>query len=108
MNIQPLSLLLVTMVLISVSGGEGEDAGDQAEDRTVQGQVQNNFKKYFSIMSQARQVRVRQTLLIEPVNQIGGLLLSQEIARDYAFNIVNLLFNYLGVLFTHILVQIIF
>ena len=62
MNIQPLSLLSVTLLLISVSGEEAEDAGDQAEDRTVQGQVQNNSILYFSVKSQTRQVRVRQTL----------------------------------------------
>ena len=40
--------------------------------------------------------------------QIGGVTLSQEIARDYVFNIVNLLLNYIGVLVTSLLVQIIF
>ena len=45
--------------------------------------------------------------IIDLLPQIGGVTLSQEIARDYVFNIVNLLLNYLGVLFTSLLVQII-
>lgn len=54
------------------------------------------------------QLSNKEIYFIEPVIKIGGVVLSEEIARDYMFNIVNLIFNYLGVMVTYLLVQVIF
>ena len=111
-----LYFLLVTVILISVSVEReaGEDVsitdnsrGTEVKERIIK--VQSTIKLLLSVtFTQSEHCTVLFVFNIDLFPQIGGVTLSQEIARDYMFNIVNLLLNYLGVLLTSLLVQIIF
>ena len=106
-----LTLTLHNAALDNVHIWRGQSASNDGRGQNCSGRSSiiftlGNF--YFFHLKMVQLSNKEEIYFIEPVIKIGGVVLSEEIARDYMFNIVNLIFNYLGVMVTYLLVQVIF